>query len=202
MPRTHLRPDLAFARTGPSAGLAATTAQKAGRGPSSACRCGVHRCRRPGFVFVLWQRGKLLVARWAPQPALSTVQVALRGSTTQATLLAQTAPQDAAPTATQLFQIRHSSAKDGARSRESGAKHRTAQGEPATNGVDIQKPLRSSRPARKRQSACSRRFRAEPARTSPPPTQPTPTCASPNGRFSPRTRERGSNPREWIDDEW
>jgi len=44
---------------------------------------------------------KLLVARWAPQPALSTVQVAAaEAAPPQATLLAQTAPQDAAPTAT------------------------------------------------------------------------------------------------------
>src|SRR6267143_130789 len=44
---------------------------------------------------------KLVVARWAPQPALSTVQVAAaEAAPPQATLLAQTAPQDAAPTAT------------------------------------------------------------------------------------------------------
>ena len=65
------------------------------------------------------------------------------GSTAQATppqatslAQAQTAPQDAAPAAcrSRLLRSNPVAANDRARSRDSGAEHRTAQGEPAANG--------------------------------------------------------------------
>src|SRR6267154_1467488 len=93
----------------------------------------------------------------------------------------------------QLFPIRHSCCKRWRAisriwSETSNSSRRTSNKWPST----IQKPLGSSRPARKRQSACSRRFpsRTRPGRHRLRRSRLRP-CASPNGRFSPRTRERG-----------
>ncbi len=96
---------------------------------------------------------KLVVARWAPQlvsspslppenatlppqPAPPVVQVAAaEAASPQGTPLAQAAPQDNAPTSTAAASCRSgtTAANDCARSRECGAQHRTAQGEPAAN---------------------------------------------------------------------
>ena len=132
---------------------------------------GMHHCRCSGFAVVLWRRGKTGCRPWGARARFSPIIAAGKSAASRATHsiyrpggrcggstaarkrrpVVQTAPQGAAPTATQRFPIKHIAANDGARSREYGAKHRTTQGQRATNSArQIPKPLRSSRRARKR----------------------------------------------------
>ncbi len=128
---------------------------------------------------------KLLVARWAPQlaltpslppenpqllaqPALSTVQVAAaEAAPPQATLLAQTAPQDAAPTATPALpdptQLLQKMARDLANLERNIEQLKANQQQMAVDNSKAIGELKASQEE----------------------------SASPNGRFSPRTRERG-----------
>jgi hypothetical protein len=159
---------------------------------------------------------KLLVARWAPQlaltpslppenpplpaqPALSTVQVAAaEAAPPQATLLAQTAPQDAAPTATPALpdptQLLQKMARDLANLERNieqmAVDNSKAIGELKASQEEIKRVL-------------AKVSEQNPLRTSPPPTQPTPTLRKPERTLqSPYARARPRIPREWIDDEW
>src|SRR6266404_3635467 len=127
---------------------------------------GVHRCRRPGFVFVLWQRGQAacgalgaaarFVYRSSGRCGGSTTASNAPGSDRTARRRA-----DSYPSSSRSDTV---AAKDGARSRESGAKHRTAQGEPATNGRRQFKSHWGAQGQPGRDKARAREgFRAEPA---------------------------------------
>src|SRR5450755_4653678 len=159
---------------------------------------------------------KLVVARWAPQialtpslppenpplpaqPALSNVQVAAaEAAPPQATLLAQTAPQDAAPTATPALpdptQLLQKMARDLANLERNieqmAVDNSKAIGELKASQEEIKRVL-------------AKVSEQNPLRTSPPPTQPTPTLRKPERTLqSPYARARPRIPREWIDDEW
>jgi hypothetical protein len=157
---------------------------------------------------------KLVVARWAPQialtpslprenpplpaqPALSTVQVAA-AEAPQATLLAQTALQNAAPTATPALpdptQLLQKMARDLANLERNieqmAVDNSKAIGELKASQEEIKRVL-------------AKVSEQNPLRTSPPPTQPTPTLRKPERTLqSPYARARPRIPREWIDDEW
>src|SRR5450432_1482667 len=135
---------------------------------------------------------KLLVARWAPQlaltpslppenpplpaqAALSTVQVAAaEAAPPQATLLAQTAPQDTAPTATPALpdptQLLQKMARDLANLERNieqmAVDNSKAIGELKASQEEIKRVL-------------AKVSEQNPPRTSPPPTQPTPTLRKP-----------------------
>ena len=159
---------------------------------------------------------KLLVARWAPQvaltpslppenpplpvqPALSTVQVAAaEAAPPQATLLAQTAPQDAAPTATPALpdptQLLQKMARDLANLERNIEQLKANQQQMASDNSKAIEELKASQEQIKRVLARV---------SSPPPTQPTPTLRKPERTLqSPYARARPRIPREWIDDEW
>ena len=166
---------------------------------------------------------KLLVARWAPQraltpslppenpplpaqPALSTVQVAAaEAAPPQATLLAQTAPQDAAPTATPALpdptQLLQKMARDLANLERNIEQLKANQQQMAVDNSKAIGELKTSQEEIKR--VLVKVSEQNPPRTSPPPTQPTPTLRKPERTLqSPYARARPRIPREWIDDEW
>ena len=166
---------------------------------------------------------KLLVARWAPQialtpsvppenpplpaqPALSTVQVAAAAAAPpQATLLAQTAPQDAAPTATPALpdptQLLHKMARDLANVERNIEQLKANQQQIASDNSKAIEELKASQEEIKR--VLARVSEQNLPTTSPPPTQPTPTLRKPERTLqSPYARARPRIPREWIDDEW
>ena len=149
---------------------------------------------------------KLLVARWAPQPALSTVQVAAaEAAPPQATLLAQTAPQDAAPTATPALpdptQLLQKMARDLANLERNIEQLKANQQQMAVDNSKAIGELKVSQEEIKR--VLAKVSEQNPPRTSPPPTQPTPTLRKPERTLqSPYARARPRIPREWIDDEW
>ncbi len=111
-----------------------------------------------GVAAIAWQSSygdaaKEIIARWAPQrvatsspplenPGLaaqpSPPAVEAAGANTapsQPALLAQTVPEDVAPTAAPpVARVDAGAAVDGARSRNPGARNRAAQGRPGTNG--------------------------------------------------------------------
>jgi hypothetical protein len=149
---------------------------------------------------------KLVVARWAPQlvstpslppenaplpaqPAPSIVQTAAaEAAPPQATPLAQTAPQDVAPTATAALpdhtQLLQTMARD------------------LANVARNIEQLKASQEEIKR--VLARVSEQNLPKTSPPPTQPRPTLRKPERTLqSPYARARPRIPREWIyDDEW
>ncbi|HTG04263.1 MAG TPA: hypothetical protein VK635_09440 [Bradyrhizobium sp.] len=149
---------------------------------------------------------KLLVARWAPQPTLSTVQVAAaEAAPPQATLLAQTAPQDAAPTATPALpdptQLLQKMARDLANLERNIEQLKANQQQMAVDNSKAIGELKASQEEMKR--VLAKVSEQNPPRTSPPPTQPTPTLRKPERTLqSPYARARPRIPREWIDDEW
>jgi septal ring factor EnvC (AmiA/AmiB activator) len=149
---------------------------------------------------------KLLVARWAPQPALSTVQVAAaEAAPPQATLLAQTAPQDAAPTATPALpdptQLLQKMARDLANLERNIEQLKANQQQMAVDNSKAIGELKASQEETKR--VLAKVSEQNPPRTSPPPTQPTPTLRKRERTLqSPYARARPRIPREWIDDEW
>jgi uncharacterized membrane protein YccC len=164
---------------------------------------------------------KLVVAPWAPQlvsalppqnpplpaqPALSTVQVAAaEAAPPQATLLAQTAPQDAAPTATPALpdpaQLLQKMARDLANLERNIEQLKANQQQMAVDNSKAIGELKASQEEIKR--VLAKVSEQNPPRTSPPPTQPTPTLRKPERTLqSPYARARPRIPREWIDDEW
>ena len=140
------------------------------------------------------------------QPALSTVQVgAAEAAPPQATLLVQTAPQDAAPTATpalpdptQLLQM----ARDLVNLERNIEQLRANQQQMAVDNSKAIGELKASQEEIKR--VLAKVSEQNPPRTSPPPTQPTPTLRKPERTHqSPYARARPRIPRELnYDDVW
>jgi hypothetical protein len=166
---------------------------------------------------------KLVVARWAPQlvstpsllaenaplpaqPAQSIVQVAAaEAAPPQATPLAQTAPQDAAPTATAALpdhtQLLQTMARDLANVERNIEQLRANQQQIASDNSKAIEALKASQEEIKR--VLARVSEQNLPKTSPPPTQPTPTLRKPERTLqSPYARARPRIPREWIYDEW
>jgi len=165
---------------------------------------------------------KLVVARWAPQlvsipslppenaplpaqPAPSIVQVAAaEAAPPQATPLAQTAPQDAAPTATaaladhtQLLQTM----RDLANVERNIEQLKANQQQIASDNSKAIEELKASQEEIKR--VLARVSEQNLPKTSPPPKQPTPTLRKPERTLqSPYARARPRIPREWMYDEW
>jgi hypothetical protein len=173
---------------------------------------------------------KPVVARWAPQlvstPSLppenppfpaqlapSTVQVtAAEAAPPQATPLAQTAPQDAAATATAALpdhtQLLQTMARDLANVERNIEQLKANQQQIASDNSKAIAELKASQEELKASQEEIKRVLARGseqnlAKTSPPPTQPAPTSRksertlqSPHARARPRIR------REWIYDDW
>jgi hypothetical protein len=164
---------------------------------------------------------KLVVARWAPQlvsaltpqnpplpaqPAPSTVQVAgAEAAPPQTTPLAQTTPQDAAPTATAALpdhiQLLQTMARDLANVERNIEQLKANQQQIARDSSKAIEELKASQEEIKR--VLARVSEQNPPKTSPPPTQPTPTLRKPERTLqSPHARARPRIPREWIYEEW
>jgi uncharacterized membrane protein YccC len=167
---------------------------------------------------------KLVVARWAPQlvstpslspenaplpaqPAPSIVQIAAaEAAPPQATPVAQTAPQDAAPTVTAALadhtQLLQTMARDLANLERNIEQLKANQQQIANDHSKAIEELKASQEEIKR--VLARVSEQNPPKTSPPPTRPTPTLRKPERTLqSPYARARPRVPREWIyDDEW
>ena len=167
---------------------------------------------------------KLVVARWAPQlvptpslppenaplpaqPAPSIVQVAAtEAAPPQATPLAQTAPQDAAPTATAALpdhtQLLQTMARDLANVERNIEQLRANQQQIASDNSKAIGELRASQEEIKR--VLAKVSEQNLPKTSPPPTQPAPTLHKPERtHHSPYARARHRIQRDWIyDDDW
>jgi hypothetical protein len=166
---------------------------------------------------------KPVVARWAPQlvstpssppenarlpaqPAPSIVQAAAaEAAPPQATPVAQTAPQNAAPTATAALpdhaQLLQTMARDLANVERNIEQLKANQQQMASDNSKAVAELKASQEEIKR--VLARVSEQNLPKTSPPPTQPTPTLRRPERRLqSPYARARPRIPREWIYDEW
>ena len=166
---------------------------------------------------------KLVVARWAPQlvstpslppenaplpaqPAPSIVEVAAaEAAPPQATPLAQTAPQDAAPTATAALadntQLLQTMARDLANVERNIEQLKANQQQIASDNSKAIEELKASQEEIKR--VLARVSEQNLPKTSPPPKQPTPTLRKPERTLqSPHARAWPRIPREWIYDEW
>ena len=166
---------------------------------------------------------KLVVARWAPQlvstpslppenpplpaqPAPSAVQVAAaEAAPPQATSLAQTAPQDAAPTATAGFpdhtQLLQTIVRDLANLEQNIEQLKANQQQIASDNSKAIEELKASQAEIKR--VLARVSEQNLPKTSSPPTQPTPTLRKPERTLqSPQVRARPRIPREWMYDDW
>jgi hypothetical protein len=166
---------------------------------------------------------KLVLPRWAPQlvstpslppenppfpaqPAPSTVQVvAAEAAPPQATPLAQTAPQDAAPAATAALpdhtQLLQTMARGLANVERNIEQLRANQQQIASDNSKAIEELKVSQEEIKR--VLARVSEQNLPKTSPPPTQPTPTLRKPERTLqSPYARVRPRMPREWIYEEW
>ncbi len=154
---------------------------------------------------------KQVVARWAPQlvstsslppenspfptqPAPPTVQVAAaEAALPQATPLAQTAPQDASPTATAAVpdytQLLQTMAHDLANAERNIEQLKANQQQIASDNLKAIEQLKASQEEIKR--VLTKVSEQNLPKTSPPPRQPTPLCTSPSGDFSRHMRERG-----------
>jgi gas vesicle protein len=170
-------------------------------------------------------RAKLVVARWAPQlvatpslhqenaplaaqPAPAVVRVAAaEAAPPQATPLAQTAPQDAAPTATAAppdqTQLLQTMARDLANMERSIEQLKANQQQTASDTSKAIEALKASQEEIKRSLA--KVSEQNPPKTSSAPTPPTPALRKPERTLpSPYARVRPRMPREWIydDDQW
>jgi hypothetical protein len=140
------------------------------------------------------------------EPAPSTVQVEVaEAAPPQATPLAQTAPQDAAPTATVALpdqtQLLQTMARDLANLERSIEQLKATQQQIAGNNSKDIAELKASQEEIKR--VLARVSEQNLSKTSPPPTRPTPTLRKPERTAqSPRARARSRIPREWIYDDW
>ena len=166
---------------------------------------------------------KLVVARWAPQlvstpslppenpplpaqPAPSTVHVAAaEAAPPQATSLAQTAPQDASPTATAAFpdhtRLLQTIVRDLANLEQNIEQLKANQQQIASDNSKAIEELKASQAEIKR--VLARVSEQNLPKTSSPPTQPTPTLRKPERTLqSPQVRARPRIPREWIYDDW
>jgi hypothetical protein len=166
---------------------------------------------------------KLVVARWAPQlvstpslppenppfpaqPPPSIVQAAAaEAALPQATPLAQTAPQDAAPTAAAALpdhtQLLQTMARDLANMERSIEQLQATQQQMASDNSKAIAELKASQEEIKR--VLARISEQSLPKASPPPTQPTPALRKPERTLqSPQARARPRIPREWIYDDW
>ena len=169
---------------------------------------------------------KLVVARWAPQlvstpslppekpsflaqPAPSTVQVAAaEAPRPQATLLAQTAPQDAAPTAAATppdhTQSQQTMARDLANVERDIEQLKANQQQMASDISKAIEQLNASQEEMKR--VLARVSEQNLPKTSPPPTQPIRTMRKPERTLQlPHARARPRIPREewyYSDSDW
>jgi hypothetical protein len=168
---------------------------------------------------------KLVVARWAPQlvstpslppenpsfparPAPSTVQVAAAEATRpQATPLAQTAPQDAAPTATAALpdqtQSQQTMARDLANVERDIEQLKANQQQMASDTSKAIEQLKASQEEMKR--VLARVSEQSLPKTSPPPTRPTPTLRKPERTLQlphARARPRIRREEEWYYSDW
>jgi hypothetical protein len=166
---------------------------------------------------------KLVVARWAPQllstpllppensplpaqPAPFIVQVAAaEAAPPQATPVAQTASQDAAPTVTAARPdhtlLLQTMARDLANVERNIEQLKANQQQIASDNSKAIEELKASQEEIKR--VLARVSEQNLPKTSPPPTQPTPTLRKPERTLqSPYARVRPRIPREWIYDEW
>jgi hypothetical protein len=144
------------------------------------------------------------------QPAASIVQVAeAEAAPPQARPLAQTASQDAAPTATAALpdhaQVLQTMARDLANLERNIEQLKANQQQMAGDNLKAIEELKASQEDIKR--VLAKVFEQNLSKTSPPPTQPTPalrkperTLQSPYARARPRA-PRGA-PREWMYDDW
>jgi hypothetical protein len=167
---------------------------------------------------------KMVVARWAPQfvstpslppenpplpaqPAPSTVKVAAaEAAPPQATPLAQTTSQDAAPVAGAALpdrtQLLETMARDIANVERSIEQLRASQQQIASDNSKAIEELKASQEEIKR--VLARVSEQNLPKTSSPPAQPAPTLRKPERTVqSPYVRPRPRIPREWIyDDDW
>jgi uncharacterized membrane protein YccC len=167
---------------------------------------------------------RMAVARWAPQfvstpslppenpplpaqPAPSTVKVAAaEAAPPQATPLAQTTPQDAAPVAGAALpdrtQLLETMARDIANVERSIEQLRASQQQIASDNSKAIEELKASQEEIKR--VLARVSEQNLPKTSSPPAQPAPTLRKPERTVqSPYVRPRPRIPREWIyDDDW
>ena len=163
---------------------------------------------------------KLVVARWAPQlvsapslppenaplpaqPAPSIVEVAAaEAAPPQATPLAQTAPQDAAPTATAALadhtQLLQTMARDLANVERNIEQLKANQQQMASDNSKVIGELKASQEEMKR--ALAKVSEQNPPKASAPATQRAPAFRKPER--PPQARARPRYPREWIYDEW
>jgi len=162
---------------------------------------------------------KLVVARWVPQlvptlplenpplpaqPAPSTVQVtAVEAAPPQATLLAQAAPQDPAPTTTATLpdqaQLLQTMARDLANVQLTIEQLKANQQRIASDNLKAVEELKASQEEIKR--VLARVSEQNPPKMSAPPTQPVPTLRKPERALQPHVRARPRIP-EWMYDEW
>jgi hypothetical protein len=140
------------------------------------------------------------------QPAPSTVEVAAaEAAPPQATPLAQTTPQDAAPTATAALpdhtQLLQTMARDFANVERNIEQLKANQQQIASDNSKAIEELKASQEEIKR--VLARVSEQNLPKTSSPPTQPTPNLRKPERTLqSPHVRARPRIPREWIYDDW
>jgi TolA-binding protein len=170
------------------------------------------------------REAKLVVARWAPQlaatpslppenaplaaqPAPSIVQVAAtEAAPPLATPLAQSAPQDAAPTTTAALpdqtQLLQTMARDLANMERSIEELRANQQQTASDTSKAIETLKASQEEIKR--ALVKVSEQNPPKAPSPPTPPAPTMRKPERPVqSPYARARPRMPREYLyEDEW
>jgi len=161
---------------------------------------------------------KLVVARWVPQlvstlplenpplpaqPAPSTVQVtAVEAAPPQATLLAQAAPQDPAPTTAALpdqTQLLQTMTRDLANVQLTIEQLKANQQQIASDNLKAVEELKASQEEIKR--VLARVSEQNPPKMSAPPTQPAPTLRKPERALQPHARARPRIP-EWMYDDW
>jgi hypothetical protein len=166
---------------------------------------------------------KLVVARWAPQiastaplppenppspaqPAPSIVQVAAaEAAPPQAAPVAQTAPQETAPTVAAALpdhtQLLQTMARDLANMERSIEQLQATQQQMASDNSKAIAELKASQEEIKR--VLARISEQNLPKTSAPPPPPTPALRKPERTFqSPQARARPRIPREWIYDDW
>jgi hypothetical protein len=163
---------------------------------------------------------KLVVARWAPQllsgPSLPPENAPLRAQPSpfivqvaaaepQATPVAQTAPQDAAPTATAAppdhTQLLQTMARDLANVERNIEQLKASQQQIASDNSKAIEELKASQEEIKH--VLARVSEQNLPKTSPPPTQQSPTLRKRERTLqSPYARVRPRIQREWIYDEW
>ena len=213
MTRAHLRLDLA------------RNHRREGRrsGSSSACRwrraslslpwfCSRPMAAGPSWLSPVGRRSssqlhhcRRKIRRLPDSPLINRSVAAAEAAPPQAAPLAQTAPQDAALTATAALpdhtQLLQTMARGLANVERNIEQLRANQQQIASDNSKAIEELKASQEEIKR--VLARVSEQNPPKTSPPPTKPTPTLRKPERTFqSPYARARPRFPREWIYEEW